>query len=467
VTRSLALTLFASMATATSLVVLAAWGLASPDADLGGVLLRAWLGALVVCAVLASVLARWLGDPLEEIRTTAHGLATGDLTRRSRSQRRDAIGELGRAVDRMADQLADRIERVREEKARLRTIVDAMVEAVLVTDEAGTIIMSNAALDALVGRDARGSTILAALRSPELGDAVGRAAQGRSARVSFELRTARGERALTAQVAPLPEGAGVITVVHDVTELRRADSVRRDFVANASHELRTPLTSIRGFAETLLDGAIDDPTAARRFARGIADNAVRLQQLVDDLLELSRAESPDAVLELEPVSAHEVATRVARSLEARALERETTVTVTGPREEAWCLAEPRSLDHVLTNLVENAIKYGRRSGHVEVRIEPAGEQLRVEVRDDGPGIAPQHLPRIFERFYRVDPGRARDQGGTGLGLSIVRHLVTRMHGEVTVESRLGKGTAFVVTLTRPRVSLSDWSDEVPTDEPAG
>jgi len=458
-TRSLGWNLFLAMATATVLVVGTTWAFATEGADLDGVLLRAGAAGLVVCAFLALGLARWLGEPLEDMERTAQRLARGELGERVRSGRKDAVGSLGRAIDGMADQLAERIESVHAETARLRTIVDAMVEAVLVTDDRGTIVMSNAALDALVGRDPRGSTVIEALRSPELGDAVDRAAHGEATHVSFELRTARGDRVLSAQVAALPKGAGVITVVHDVTDVRRADSVRRDFAANASHELRTPLTSIRGFAETLLDGAIEDPKIARRFVQNIADNAVRLQRLVDDLLELSRAESVEVALDLEPVSALEIASRVVRSLEGRASDKGTAVTVVGSKDDAWCLAEPRALDHVLMNLVENAIKYTPPGTHVEVRVEPAEDRLRILVKDDGPGIAAHHLPRIFERFYRVDPGRSREQGGTGLGLSIVKHLATRMEGDVTVESRLGAGTTFTLTLPRPRVSREGWGED--------
>jgi two-component system phosphate regulon sensor histidine kinase PhoR len=409
--------------------------------------------------VLAWFLARWIGEPLEEMERVAMRLAAGKLEGRVRSERRDALGSLGRAIDEMADQLAERIETVHAETARLRTIVDAMIEAVVVTDEKGTIVMTNAALVALVGRDPVGRTVIEALRSPELGDAVQRANRGDSTRVAFDLRTARGDRSLSAQIAALPKGAGVITVIHDVTDVRRADSVRRDFAANASHELRTPLTSIRGFAETLLDGAIEQPEVGRRFAQNIVDNAVRLQRLVDDLLELSRAESPDVELELEPVSAIEIATKVVRSLEGRASDKGTEVTVKGDAATAWCLAEPRALDHVLMNLVENAIKYSPPKARVAVLVDADAEHVRIRVKDDGPGIAPHHVGRIFERFYRVDPGRSREQGGTGLGLSIVKHLATRMEGDVTVESKLGAGTTFTVTLRRPRVSLSEWSDE--------
>jgi two-component system phosphate regulon sensor histidine kinase PhoR len=458
-TRSLGLTLFVVMAITTASLIGGTWLLSPEGADLARVLVSAGVVGVGLCAALAWFFARWIGEPHEEMERVAKRLAAGKLEGRVRSERRDALGALGRAIDDMADQLAERIESGNTETARLRTIVDAMIEAVVVTDDKGTIVMTNAALAALVGRDPWGRTVIEALRSPELADAVQRAGRGESRRVSFELHTARGERALSAQIAPLPKGAGVITVIHDVTDLRRADSVRRDFAANASHELRTPLTSIRGFAETLLDGAIEQPDVRRRFAQNIVDNAVRLQRLVDDLLELSRAESPDVELELEPVSAVEVARRVVRALEGRASDKGIDVRVRGEPASAWCMAEPRALDHVLMNLVENAIKYSPTGSHVEVLVDADGERVRIRVKDDGPGIAPHHLGRIFERFYRVDPGRSREQGGTGLGLSIVKHLATRMEGDVLVESKLGAGTTFTVQLKRPRISLSEWSDE--------
>lgn len=459
-TRSLGWTLFFSMMSAVALVLCLVWLLEVPGASIGLRLGRAAGLATVVTIALSWALSAWFARPLEAMKSTANALADGELAVRVRSRRSDAVGELGRAIDRMADQLAERFDRVEAEKERLRTIVDAMIEAVLVTDPAGRIVLWNEAFVRLVGRDPEGATILEALRNPELGDAVrdATAAQLRT-ETSFEWSTPSGSRSLRAQIAPLPRRAGVVTVLHDVTDLKRADAVRRDFVANASHELRTPLTSIRGFAETLLDGAIEDPVIARRFARNIADNAVRLQRLVEDLLELSRAESPDVDFELEPVSALEVAERVVRSLEDRARAKSTSLRVDASADESWCLAEPKALDHVLTNLVENAIKYTPDGSHVVVRVTPEEDRMRIAVEDDGPGIAPQHLPRIFERFYRIDSGRARDQGGTGLGLSIVKHMSSRMKGDVRVDSRLGRGTTFTVRLGRPRISLSDWPDE--------
>lgn len=433
---------------------------------LGNLPTLAWAGALgLTFAGFACVsLAGYITAPLDELRRVAIELAGGDLRVRVNSGTQDVIGDLGRALDRMAEQLTERIARMRADEARLATIIDAMVEGVLVTDGKGTIQLTNKALAALAGREVRGLPVRDAIRSVELREALTTALDGVFTTVSFDVQTERGKRTLTAQVVPLSAGGGVIAVLHDVTELHRVDAVRRDFVANASHELRTPLTTIRGFAETLLDGAIDDPALARRFVETINDNSVRLQSLVDDLLELSRAESPDAQLELEPVSALETAERVVASLLPRAEGRNTTITVTGDADASWCVAEPRALEHVLTNLVENAIKYSGEKGHIDVDIEAVETKLTIRVKDNGPGISRAHWPRLFERFYRVDEGRARAQGGTGLGLSIVKHLVTRMGGSVEVDSVLGEGTTFTVTLLRPRVSDASWSDP-PEDAP--
>jgi len=429
---------------------------------LGNLPTLAFAGALgLTLAGFACVsLAGYITAPLDDLRRVAIVLSGGDLRVRVNSGTQDVIGDLGRALDRMAEQLTERIARMRAEEARLATIIDAMVEGVLVTDSKGTIQLTNKALLALAGREVRGFPVRDAIRSIELREALTTALGGVFATVSFDVQTNLEKRRLTAQLVPLREGGGVIAVLHDVTELHRVDAVRRDFVANASHELRTPLTTIRGFAETLLDGAIEDPVLARRFVQTINDNSVRLQSLVDDLLELSRAESPDAQLELEPVSSLETAERVAASLLPRAEGRKTAITVAGDADSSWCVAEPRALEHVLTNLIENAIKYSGENGRIHVGIEAMETKLTICVRDNGPGISREHLPRLFERFYRVDEGRARAQGGTGLGLSIVKHLVTRMGGAVEVDSVVGEGTTFTVTLLRPRVSDASWNDQL-------
>jgi two-component system phosphate regulon sensor histidine kinase PhoR len=410
------------------------------------VLVVAGIVAVLLAALLSEYFARTLGDPLRQMTATADGLRRGDFENRVRSRRQDELGALGSAIDQMADQLQERFDQVRREEEQLRTIVDAMVEGVLVTDAAGRIVLSNAALTRLAGRDVEGRTAVEAIRSAELHEAVRKAAAGQALEVDFEITVGGKRRSIAAQVAPLRVREGVVAVLHDVTQLKQADAVRRDFVANASHELRTPLTAIKGFAETLADGAMNDERMAKRFLQNISDNANRLHELVEDLLELSRAESPDSAFELEPVDVMQIAAKVVRGLESRAAEKAQQLVVEDSRAALLASADARALDQVLINLVENAIKYTPEGGRISVRARAEEERVILEVSDTGPGIPRQHLDRIFERFYRVDKGRARAQGGTGLGLSIVRHLVSRMGGEVSVSSTVGAGSTFRVSL---------------------
>lgn len=410
------------------------------------VLLLVGLVALLMAVLLSEYLVRAIGEPLRDMTRATDALRRGELDARVRSRQTGELGSLGASIDKMAEQLADRFDAARREEGRLRTILDAMVEGVFVTDPDGRIVLTNAALLDLVGEAVEGRTAIEAIRSPELHDAVQQAIEGRAREVQIELAGPSAPRTLTAQVAPLPKQGGVVAVLHDVTELKHADAVRRDFVANASHELRTPLTSIRGFAETLLDGALGDERTAKRFAGNIVENARRLESLVNDLLELSRAESPEGVPALTEVDAGHVAAEVLRGVEQRAADKRMQLSLEGAAELTLAEADPRALHQVLLNLVDNAIKYTPAGGHVTVRVKKSDGRVLLEVQDDGPGIPRAHLDRIFERFYRVDKGRARAEGGTGLGLSIVRHLVSRMGGEVSVESRVGAGSTFRVSL---------------------
>ncbi|MGE0790387.1 MAG: sensor histidine kinase [Sandaracinaceae bacterium] len=344
------------------------------------------------------------------------------------------------------------------QEARLRTILNSMVEAVFVTDDKGRVVLTNRALDALIDRDVRGRRAKNVIRSPQLKNAI-RKARKKNEATEVELETLIGERFHTfhAQVAPLPKGQGVVTVLHDVTSLKNADRVRRDFVANASHELRTPLTAIRGFAETLQDGALESPDAARRFVSAILRHTLRLQRLAEDLTVLAQAESPEHDYQAAKVDVRSVFRDSAASLETFARRKGVRLSLEMPNEPVNANVSARALDHVLINLIENAIKYSNESGEVVARLVPTPESLVFEVQDWGPGIPAKYHDRIFERFYRVDKGRSREEGGTGLGLAIVRHLVGRMGGSVEVQSEVGQGALF-------RVTIPPDTDE-PDDEP--
>ncbi len=331
----------------------------------------------------------------------------------------------------------------------LRTVLDAMVEAVLVVDSSGRVALTNGALDALTTEKVRGRRAKNVIKNELLRVAM---RDARKKGIACEVRleaTVRGEpRAFRAQVSPLPKRSGAVAVLHDVTALEEADRVRRDFVANASHELRTPLTSIRGFAETLVDGAISDPAATTRFLDAILRQTKRLQLLAEDLALLSRAESSEEPLSSKSMDVRLVARAVITALEPIARQRRIGVRLVAPTRAVRAEANPEALEQVLTNLVENAIKYSSNGGKVVITIQGVGRRARIEVRDQGRGIAPVHHARIFERFYRVDEGRVRAEGGTGLGLAIVKHLVERMRGTVGIESALGKGSTFRLELPR-------------------
>lgn len=405
--------------------------------------------SVLLAFVLTMVLSRTIVAPVQELTRIARALAGGDLGARSRSERGDEIGTLGRTLDLMAEQLRERMSAVRVEEARLRTVLDGMVEAVFVTDRAGRIVLHNQALSRLVDHPVKGRTAVEAIRSAELLEAVWSGLDGRPAEVDVDVTVGEGEhRNLAIQVAPLPERAGVVGVVHDVTELKRADRVRRDFVANASHELRTPLTAIRGYAETLREGGLGDAETASRFLETILKHTRRLQRLVDDLLALSRAESPDEPLPIASVALEPLAREVCRGLQGQADAKGIGLRVDFPaslpdvRGNAW------ALDQVLVNLVDNALKYSGEASRVDVRGRLEEDAVALEVEDNGPGIPGSELDRIFERFYRVEKGRSRQVGGTGLGLSIVRHLVQRMGADVQVDSAVNEGTVFRVRLPR-------------------
>ncbi|MBC7174182.1 MAG: HAMP domain-containing protein, partial [Polyangiaceae bacterium] len=273
--------------------------------------------ALLMGVALTWALSRTLVQPVHELTEVAHALARGDLGARTRSERADELGSIGRAIDGMADELAERHRSLRAEEARLRVVLDSMGEAVFVTDRRGVIVLTNASLDRMVGPGAVGHTVPEVLRDPELHQAVNAARRGAATGVELETIVQSERRSLDALVTPLPSGAGVVGVIHDVTKLKNTDRVRRDFVANASHELRTPLTAIRGYAETVRSALDTDPEAAKRFLDVILKHSLRLQRLVDDLVSLSRSESPDQRFEIAPLDVTPVVVEVVRGLEGQ------------------------------------------------------------------------------------------------------------------------------------------------------
>ncbi len=318
-------------------------------------------------------------------------------------------------------------------------LLSSLPDAAAVVAKDGRVKVCNAAFDALAaGGRAAGMTPLEVTRSAELADAVKRALEGTARRLDLELP----RRSFSVQLTPLLRGE-VLLLLRDTTEERRSAATKRDFVANASHELRTPVAAIRGAAETLLSGALEQPEAARGFVEIVHRQAERLARLTQDLLDLSRLESRQWRFEVAPVDLEALA-RMALELHGPAAQKKGLALRASVPPGLLALGDGRALEQVVVNLVDNAVKY-TAAGSVTVGAERHGEDVRLTVADTGPGIEPHHLARLFERFYRVDPGRAREAGGTGLGLAIAKHLVQGMGGEITVRSG-AEGTRFDVRL---------------------
>ncbi len=416
------------------------------------------LGAMA----LAFWLARRIVNPLQELTAGAERIAGGGYGHKVYTGSFDEVGLLARTFNHMSERLAEQFAQMDADRQQLRAILSGMVEGVIALDAEQRILFANdraVQLLDLQGQATVGRKLWEVSRRRALQKVV------RS--VLSEVETCQEElslnglptRSLTVHATRLQgmSARGAVLVLHDTSELRRLERLRQDFVANVSHELKTPLSVIAACVETLLDGAVDDPVHRGSFLEQIADQAHRLHSLILDLLSLARIESGTEAFAFQPVP---VARTVAACLErhrARAESKGQTLEVIPPPSHngngdgaiAW--ADEEAIDQIVENLVDNAVKYTPAGGRIRVRWGTEADQVMLEVEDTGIGIPERDLPRIFERFYRVDRARSRELGGTGLGLSIVKHLVQAMHGTVRATSRLGEGTTFHVRL--PLASL--------------
>jgi len=415
------------------------------------VLLAAAALLFALFVVSAALMERFTERGLAALNEVARRMAAGDLDARSGLEGEGELPGLGRTLDKLARGLSSSLEDLRAERDRMAGILEGMQEGVLLLDAKQRIVVLNPALREmlLLPADANGKPLLEVMRNAELRDLFAHAASDHEPTTQeVEIGNIKPRR-LLARVARMPgEQRQFVAVFVDVTEVRRLESMRRDFVANVSHELRTPVTSIRSAAETLVDGALSDPAAAHSFVGIIDRNAQRLQQLVEDLLDLSRIESRGFKLNFEAIELKPIFSQVLGLFRERASKKDVALQERVVGDLPKVRADRRALEHVLTNLIDNAVKYCGPGTHVWLNVALARDVITISVGDDGPGIDERHLPRVFERFYRVDAGRSRDVGGTGLGLSIVKHLVEAMGGTVAVESQLNRGTTFSFTLKR-------------------
>ena len=396
------------------------------------------LVAVLIGSLVAWVTAGSVTRPLTAITEAARTIAAGQAPRFPHSGVRD-IDALVQALRQMHHELADRFEALRHEQAESTALVASMVEGVVAADVRGRILTANPAARRLLGYAPEAplpelQQLFRARSAREIVRLVGEGTSVDGGEVAIDGRT------VVISARPLPAG-GAILVLHDQTEVRRLEAVRRDFVANVSHELKTPLTSISGYAETLLAERPDEATE-RRFLETIVANSHRMQRLVDDLLDLSRIESGRWQPALVAIDLEEMAAEAWSDFSARAAERGVAFQVEVGAGAATLLADAEGVRLVLRNLFDNALRYTPAGGIITFRGAADEEGIAVQVEDTGTGIPQEHLTRIFERFYRVDPSRSRAEGGTGLGLAIVRHTVEAHGGRVGAESQLGRGTTI-------------------------
>ena len=395
----------------------------------------------------------YVSRPLVSISRTAELMAKGDLSRKALVNSGDEIGDLAASLNSLAEEIKGRIDGISSEKAKLDAVLASMFEGLVVTDEQEKVVLMNPSLRRLfsVKEDPQGSKLIEVLRNIAVQEMADKIILEKERLVTGEIRVfVPEEKVLRVNCVPIIRRGrleGAVMVFHDITELRRLEKVRQDFVANVSHELRTPLSSIKGYAETLLDGAVEDKGHAREFIGIIHQESDRLANLINDLLDLARIESGNMELSKAPFDVLAVAKRAVESMGGQARAKSIKLGITAfSGVLPLAVGDEFGFRQVLTNLLDNALKYTPEGGGVTISIEAAGGFLQVNVADTGIGISPADIPRIFERFYRVDKARSREAGGTGLGLSIVKHIVQAHGGRVWVESAPGSGSVFSFTI---------------------
>jgi two-component system, OmpR family, phosphate regulon sensor histidine kinase PhoR len=414
-------------------------------------LASAWV--FLVALVVAAVAAQWSAHRLEHIVDVAGRIADGDLQARVLESSQDEIGRVAGAIDRTARRVEQSFAAVRSSQRQLETLLNSMQDAVIAVSADGLVQWANQPMDRLVSQGTRlHQPVVETIRDPDFLATV------KQATATREVKTARATsivsgRAFDVTAAPLP-GGGAVAVLRDLTETERVEKTRRDFIANVSHELRTPLTSIQGYAETLLDSTPENTAPTREFLEIIRKNSARMSRLTEDLLTLARVESGETRFDSEPVPPAELLHDAEESFREIARNHGIELEIQGSLQNGdspiqnlrSVLADREAIHQVFSNLIDNALKYGASGGRIVLGARAVPHAVEFFVQDFGAGIASEHLPRLFERFYRVDKARSRESGGTGLGLAIAKHIMLAHGGSIRAESELAHGSTFLFTL---------------------
>jgi two-component system phosphate regulon sensor histidine kinase PhoR len=410
--------------------------------------------AFLVAIVFSFISSRVISRPIKEMAYMAKSISLGNFSRKIRIHTNDEIEDLAHAFNNMAKQIQARIKEVTAHKVQLEAILHSMFDGLMVVDNKGIVVMVNSSLKTMlqIEQDPFGKKPIEVIRNVDIQAIVDALIEDNEGVLSQELSLlSPHEKTFMIHASPvIRDGAtdGAVLVFHDITEIKHLETIRRDFVANVSHELRTPLSTIKGYAETLLDGALTDATHAHEFVKIIYDDANRLALLVNDLLDLSKIESGKFTLYREALSLKPLVERVVAGLMQSAEEKKIELVVNIPDSLDKVYVDEQRISQVLLNLIDNAIKYTLPGGRVRIDAAVKDNYIEVDIEDTGIGIPEADLPRIYERFYRVNKGRSRTLGGTGLGLSIVKHIVQCHGGNVFVESVLAKGSTFSFTIPK-------------------
>ncbi|MCX5780989.1 MAG: ATP-binding protein, partial [Firmicutes bacterium] len=421
--------------------------------SLAGILWAALLCGLAA-VLLSLVLAQYFSRHLQDITAAVQDMARGNWKRRTSVHTADEMGILAQAVNDMGQHIEQSMYEVSEVKNRLEAILNNTVNGILMIGKESRVVYANPVAKSLLalGDNYLDRKYIALISTYELLAMIDEAQSRRQpVKRSIVLHTL-GARIIEANVVPINNAAwdtqDILLVLNDITEIKRLEKVRKDFVANVSHELKTPVASISGFAETLLAEGGKDPDNVVEFSQIIYDEAQRLAHLINDLLELSKLESDEFKLNLQKVNITQLVGETATRSSKLAGLRNIRITYDNPGDIPELSSDPELIDLILINLIDNAVNYSADGGQVEIGLQDLGNKVKIWVKDNGIGIPEQDIPRIFERFYRVDKARSRKTGGTGLGLAIVKHLVENLRGELAVESTLGEGSTFSFTLPR-------------------
>ncbi len=413
------------------------------------------VGGLISLA-LGALVGRSFSSPLSEMKSFAQKIVQGDFRHKIKIKSEDEMGQLAESLNVMSEQLEKKIEAVIEDKNKIEAILSSMREGVIVVDKDENIVLINSSLARMLELRSEkyiGKPFWEIISNNEVNSIIKKALKKKNSfSVQVSILQSSETRNIQIQTAPITDQKGrllgLVGVFHDVTELKKFEKARSEFIANVSHELKTPITSIIGFVETLKDGAINDLKKRDEFLNIIHSHSRRLDNLVNDILSLSRIEFREIEMNPVPISVKEILDNAQALYNNKIKSKKQSLKINIPTELPAAFSDPDMIVQVFSNLIDNAIKFTPERGKIAVEARDVNDFIQIDVSDTGIGIAEEHLSRIFERFYRVDKARSREMGGTGLGLAIVKHIVHANRGEVSVKSEFGKGSTFSVFLPK-------------------